>query len=267
MNLKIKNEDLIEFLEFVDLNTDDMSVFGGEEESALNSNHSSFSSSCVSAPAAVTPSHSFSSSSNMTSNASQLKKQQIDKARGEFERRYPDFRLVYTSAADQHCCFKNAKCRELDAEIGDISLEICDIELQILEWLQSLFIQSSHIFAETIDVSAELDCLMAFAQVAQENEFVRPNLKLGPLSTSFIDADCVRHPFAHLSFSETDGPVEFVSNPIKSADGLSDHHNSNKSNWNKIKVEFNIIFIKSCSKLLLKNFFKINFIKLPNNFR
>lgn len=173
---------------------------------------------------------------NQSQTSSQMltaqKKQQLDRARVDFERTFPELKLIYST--NQHCYYKNSRCRLLDAEIGDISLEISDIELQILEWLQSTFVQSSHIFAETSDVCAELDCLMAFAQVAQENGFVQPILKLGEydLLDSFIDADYVFHPLAQLNMPRDSS---FVPNMVKSG-SLSSTSSPGEINENKINV-------------------------------
>lgn len=173
-------------------------------------------------------------------------------ARSEFEKSHPEFRFIYGSS--QESCFKNARCRALDAEIGDISLEINDIELQILEWLQSKFYEEAQMLADMNDICSELDCLMSFAECALEFNFVQPNLELAEttitsrnLYSSFIDAEDVRHPLVQLNQSK-DSPV--IPNNIK----------SETTPGSKIKVGALIIYIFYLWVFfIVKNIFKDNY--------
>lgn len=184
----------------------------------------------------------------------------LETARGEFVKRNPSLRLSFCN--DELSYFKSPTCDELDAEIGDISLEIADIETQLLDELQAEFVRHSHIYADMSDVCAELDCLLAFAQVAIENNYVRPSLILSPSSnhatsasshlaandddyaSSFIRATDVRHPLVELNL---DNPISFVSNSVQTGS----HDNSAEDN--KIKVCFIILCKKSLElELILK---------------
>lgn len=111
--------------------------------------------------------------------------------------------------ADEYYYYKTNSCRVLDEEIGDIALQINDLESEIVDKLQSKYVKYSHVFAEMIDYCAELDCLLAFATAAFENNYVKPHLTLD--AGSYLDAKAVRHPLVEL-----DATTPFVPNDVKS---------------------------------------------------
>ena len=79
---------------------------------------------------------------------------------------------------DNRYYYKNEIMRELDYEHGDLGSNISDLESSIIDYLQTKFVECSHFYASMNDVCAELDCLLAFATVARENDFVKPNISI-----------------------------------------------------------------------------------------
>jgi DNA mismatch repair ATPase MutS len=79
---------------------------------------------------------------------------------------------------DKRCYYKNDVMRELDFEHGDLGSHISDLEAQIIDSLQTNFVSNSHFYASMNDFCGELDCLLAFAAVARENDFVKPNVTI-----------------------------------------------------------------------------------------
>ncbi len=74
----------------------------------------------------------------------------------------------------------------------------------------------------------ELDCLLAFALIAKDRDFTKPNLDL---NDSFIYARNVRHPLVELNVENS----IFVPNEIKTGSTLSEFKSEIQTN-NKIKV-------------------------------
>jgi len=79
---------------------------------------------------------------------------------------------------DNRYYYKNDTMRDLDFEHGDLGSHISDLEAQIIDSLQTNFVSNSHFYASMNDFCGELDCLLAFAAVARENDFVKPNVNI-----------------------------------------------------------------------------------------
>lgn len=142
--------------------------------------------------------------------------ERIDSARAEFELKN-EFKFVFKSTDKFY--YKTLKCIELDSELGDLYAEISEMESEILENLQANFITHSHLYANMIDISAELDCLLAFSVIAKENNYTKPILAIE--QGSFIEAKQVRHPLVELNFTSSSS---YIPNDVQT------------SNANKIKV-------------------------------
>ncbi len=79
---------------------------------------------------------------------------------------------------DNRYYYKNDTMRELDDEHGDLGSNISDLESNIIDYLQTKFVECSHLYASMNDIVAELDCFLAFASIARENDFVKPNISI-----------------------------------------------------------------------------------------
>nr|XP_016437797.1 PREDICTED: DNA mismatch repair protein MSH5-like isoform X2 [Nicotiana tabacum] len=72
--------------------------------------------------------------------------------------------------------YHTAKTRELDNLLGDIYHKILDMERAIMRDLVSHILQLSVHVNKAVNFAAELDCILALALVARQNNYVRPNL-------------------------------------------------------------------------------------------
>ncbi|CAN4118258.1 unnamed protein product [Withania somnifera] len=72
--------------------------------------------------------------------------------------------------------YHTAKTRELDNLLGDIYHKILDMERAITRDLVSHILQFSVHVHKAVSFAAELDCILALALVARQNNYVRPNL-------------------------------------------------------------------------------------------
>ncbi|PSN55908.1 hypothetical protein C0J52_00468 [Blattella germanica] len=74
--------------------------------------------------------------------------------------------------------YKSARCRELDEMMGDTLVDIMKLESQILLRLVQFIQERIAPLHKLVNKAAELDCLIAFALVAKENNYRRPELTL-----------------------------------------------------------------------------------------
>ncbi len=105
----------------------------------------------------------------------------VDEADGGLNRIRNEFEFVHElkfvfKSNDQYY-YKNERMHELDKQFGDISSDIIDLEAEIMDQLQDEFVKYSHYYANMIDMCSELDTLLAFAMVAKEFNYVRPQFE------------------------------------------------------------------------------------------
>ncbi|XP_078658061.1 mutS protein homolog 5-like isoform X1 [Branchiostoma floridae x Branchiostoma belcheri] len=86
----------------------------------------------------------------------------------------PGLEFVFLSNGMVH--YKSASTRELDALLGDTQCEITDHETSIMHKLQNTILDHASVLLDVMDCVAEMDCLIAFASVAKDNNYVRPEL-------------------------------------------------------------------------------------------
>lgn len=95
---------------------------------------------------------------------------------------------------------------ELDQKFGDIRSRIIDQETLISNSLQELIVQRRKVIFDAIEIVATLDCLIALALVAHENDWTRPHFSEDPI----INVEKARHPIAEKSCVG-----RYVPNPIR----------------------------------------------------
>ncbi|RUS88484.1 hypothetical protein EGW08_003742, partial [Elysia chlorotica] len=105
--------------------------------------------------------------------------------------------LQYKFASNGQLFYKSPRTCELDAQLGDIQLEISDMEVNILHGLQSAVLENSEVLLDVMDMSAELDCLMALAACASEFAYTRPKL----VQEEVINIKGGRHPLQEMCCS------------------------------------------------------------------
>lgn len=136
--------------------------------------------------------------------------EQIEKMRIDFEFK-SNLKLAFRANDDYY--YKNARMIELDEKYGDLASIIKNLEFEIVDQLQDEFMKHSHHYANFIDLVGELDTLLAFSQVANEYNYVKPELWLNKDdldADSFIYAKDARHPLAEIFLESS----TFVSNDI-----------------------------------------------------
>eukprot|EP01127_Copromyxa_protea_P016716 TRINITY_DN5012_c0_g1_i15.p1 TRINITY_DN5012_c0_g1~~TRINITY_DN5012_c0_g1_i15.p1 ORF type:complete len:374 (+),score=44.11 TRINITY_DN5012_c0_g1_i15:571-1692(+) len=72
--------------------------------------------------------------------------------------------------------FKNDTCEYLDENVGDIHHKIVDIEGAISQELTAQTISYAPFLLNISSLAAKLDCLLAFAKVAEEHHLARPQV-------------------------------------------------------------------------------------------
>lgn len=89
-----------------------------------------------------------------------------------------DYEFAFADEEGEHRRFfyHTAKTRELDNLLGDIYHKILDMERAITRDLVSHILQFSVHVHKAVSFAAELDCILALALVARQNNYVRPNL-------------------------------------------------------------------------------------------
>ncbi|CAA6663515.1 unnamed protein product [Spirodela intermedia] len=90
----------------------------------------------------------------------------------------PDFEFAFFEGDDNENKFyyHTSKTRELDNLLGDIYHKILDMERAIIRDLVSHILQFSLPLIKAANFAAELDCILSYALVARQNNYVRPIL-------------------------------------------------------------------------------------------
>ncbi|MCO5598539.1 hypothetical protein L7F22_052636 [Adiantum nelumboides] len=88
---------------------------------------------------------------------------------------------TYQYGSEVKAFFKSDFTRELDTNIGDLHSLISGREIEIVAELQSAIVQRVPTLTACGDIIAELECLLAFAAVATQNGYVRPDLVSEPV--------------------------------------------------------------------------------------
>ncbi|XP_059292023.1 DNA mismatch repair protein MSH5 isoform X3 [Lycium ferocissimum] len=87
-----------------------------------------------------------------------------------------DFAFADEEGEHRRFFYHTAKTKELDNLLGDIYHKILDMERAITRDLVSHILQFSVHVHKAVSFAAELDCILALALVARQNNYVRPNL-------------------------------------------------------------------------------------------
>ncbi|XP_016545387.2 DNA mismatch repair protein MSH5 isoform X3 [Capsicum annuum] len=89
-----------------------------------------------------------------------------------------DYEFAFADEEGEHRRFfyHTAKTKEMDNLLGDIYHKILDMERAITRDLVSHIHQFSVHVHKAVSFAAELDCILALALVARQNNYVRPNL-------------------------------------------------------------------------------------------
>ncbi|XP_073227555.1 mutS protein homolog 5-like isoform X2 [Porites lutea] len=94
--------------------------------------------------------------------------------------------------------YKSASTRELDNLLGDTQCEITDHETAIMHRLQTVILEHTKVLMDVMECCAELDCLIALALCARENNYSCPELT----TSSVLNIEQGRHPLQELCVNQ-----------------------------------------------------------------
>lgn len=104
--------------------------------------------------------------------------------------------------------YRSARTKELDSLLGDLHCEIRDQETLIMHQLQTKILEKSEVLNSVTEYTAQLDVLLALAEMARENSYCRPRFTH---RHGFHIKDG-RHPLMELCAKT------FVANPVNSGE-------------------------------------------------
>ncbi|XP_041844810.1 mutS protein homolog 5 [Melanotaenia boesemani] len=140
----------------------------------------------------------------------------------DFEMEGLDFMFL----SEDRLHYRSQKTRELDDLLGDLHCDIRDMETAVMTQLQNAVLQRSTSLHQVMDLTAELDCLMAMSSASQEYNYSSPKLT----SHRKIMITQGRHPLLELcsplfvanSFqsSESEGRVKIITGPNSSGKSI-----------------------------------------------
>ncbi|XP_030604943.1 mutS protein homolog 5 [Archocentrus centrarchus] len=134
--------------------------------------------------------------------------------------------LDFMFLSENRLHYRSQRTRELDALLGDLHCIIRDMETAVMTQLQNTVLERSDSLCKVLDLTAELDCLMAMSSASQENNYTSPKLA----SNRKITIIQGRHPLLELcspvfvanSFhsSESEGRVKIITGPNSSGKSI-----------------------------------------------
>ncbi|XP_030638875.1 mutS protein homolog 5 [Chanos chanos] len=134
--------------------------------------------------------------------------------------------LDFMFLSEKRLHYRSARTKELDQMLGDLHCDIRDMETAVMAQLQSTVLQRSKCMYKVLSLCAELDCLIALAQVSQDYGYCCPTLS--PHSRLLFTQ--ARHPLLELcnpvfvcnpfSSSENEGKVKVLTGPNSSGKSI-----------------------------------------------
>ncbi|XP_051263062.1 mutS protein homolog 5, partial [Dicentrarchus labrax] len=142
----------------------------------------------------------------------------------DFEIEGLDFMVCFLSEDRLH--YRSQRTKELDDLLGDLHCDIRDMEMAVMAQLQNTVLERSASLYKILDLTAELDCLMALSSASQEYGYTSPKLT-NHRKITVIEG---RHPLLELcspvfvanSFqsSESQGRVKIITGPNSSGKSI-----------------------------------------------
>ncbi|GIX99700.1 mutS protein homolog 5 [Caerostris darwini] len=86
----------------------------------------------------------------------------------------PNLRFMFIVNDIVH--YKSSNTKKLDALLGDTLCDIYDKETQIMHKLQDIILEMKEVLVGVMEYASKLDCLIALAAVAKENNWVQPEI-------------------------------------------------------------------------------------------
>lgn len=79
-------------------------------------------------------------------------------------------------STETHSYYKSDDTKQMDREYGDLYGLICDHEIEILQSLQEEVLRVSGDITQACQLCAQLDCHLAFAEVARQRGYTKPEM-------------------------------------------------------------------------------------------
>ncbi|XP_071385296.1 mutS protein homolog 5 [Centroberyx affinis] len=134
--------------------------------------------------------------------------------------------LDFMFLSEERLHYRSQRTKELDDLLGDLHCDIRDMETAVMTQLQTTILEKSASLYKVLELSAELDCLMAMTSASQEYSYTSPKLA----SHKRITLTQARHPLLELcspvfvpnSFqsSESQGRVKIITGPNSSGKSI-----------------------------------------------
>ncbi|CAK6960667.1 mutS protein homolog 5 [Scomber scombrus] len=134
--------------------------------------------------------------------------------------------LDFMFLSEDRLHYRSQRTKELDDLLGDLHCDIRDMETAVMTQLQNAILERSASLYKILDLTAELDCLMAMSSASQEYGYTTPKLA----SHRKISITQGRHPLLELcspvfvanSFqsSEMQGRVKVITGPNSSGKSI-----------------------------------------------
>uniref|UniRef100_UPI0037E7B62E mutS protein homolog 5 n=1 Tax=Semicossyphus pulcher TaxID=241346 RepID=UPI0037E7B62E len=134
--------------------------------------------------------------------------------------------LDFMFLSEDRLHYRSQRTKELDDLLGDMHCDIRDMETAVMTQLQNTILERSASLYKVLDLTAELDCLMAMSSASQEYSYTSPKLA----SHRKITVIQGRHPLLELcspvfvanSFQclETQGRVKIITGPNSSGKSI-----------------------------------------------
>ncbi|XP_059194403.1 mutS protein homolog 5 isoform X1 [Centropristis striata] len=134
--------------------------------------------------------------------------------------------LDFMFLSEDRLHYRSQRTKELDDLLGDLHCDIRDMEMAVMTELQSTILERSASLYKVLDLTAELDCLMAMSSASQEYGYTSPKL----VGHRKITVTQGRHPLLELcspvfvanSFqsSESQGRVKVITGPNSSGKSI-----------------------------------------------
>ncbi|KAK2844558.1 hypothetical protein Q5P01_011217 [Channa striata] len=134
--------------------------------------------------------------------------------------------LDFMFLSEDRLHYRSERTKELDDLLGDLHCDIRDMETAVMTQLQNTILERSSSLYKVLDLTAELDCLIAMSSASQEYGYTSPKLA----SHRTITITQGRHPLLELctpvfvanSFhsSESQGRVKIITGPNSSGKSI-----------------------------------------------
>ncbi|XP_056236778.1 mutS protein homolog 5 isoform X2 [Seriola aureovittata] len=134
--------------------------------------------------------------------------------------------LDFMFLSEDRLHYRSQRTKDLDDLLGDLHCDIRDMEMAVMTQLQNTILERSSSLHKVLDLTAELDCLMAMSSASQEYGYTSPKLA----SHRKITVMQGRHPLLELctpvfvanSFesSELQGRIKIITGPNSSGKSI-----------------------------------------------